>query len=344
MVDVSGSMNQSFANESKSVIVDFLLGKGINSPNFQIDQITVPTFNGQTPLISGTKRIFITPFGYKDTWRGQKDMVLGANYQSELTNFINNSFPAQFDQKRTYLTWSRANVFLTAKNMNIPRFVLITVSDHRGDVHGSNVIYTQDEINLMNSVDMAGANVRYSTNSWIKYIPDPNFRLKFESVDVTGWTPPRGPGGGGTGVVTPSLPPPPPVPPVIKFISYATGTRTKPIEVTGEKVNLSWSCNAKDITYRLTITEIDGNGNSVKKSNLKNTNFSTSLESGTYKIMVSGKSPDKKSVKSATTYIEIPRSSGFIYIFILIAIAAAGYFVYKKQQQTKLEKLKNIVN
>ena len=117
-------------------------------------------------------------------------------------------------------------------------------------------------------------------------------------------------------------------------ITSPVGTKKKPNEIKGEKLNVSWRCPDcnENTTYTVSVAGTDGNKNKAKPVKVKNfsANFND-LSSGKYRVTVSG----DNGASSDTTYIEVSSGGGAGWFFILLLLAAAGigaYFLLKKMK------------
>lgn len=268
-------------------------------------------------LIRTNEYLMIMPFGERDTYDNLRTTLI-QNYPSDFTD--NFKFPFQYTDQFTYSSLAKAKAAALATEYNLDEYYLIVVMG-KGEDTDSNK-YTENQKRLIDNYLSAAqinslAIIRYNN-------PDIDFKVEISQVSVSKMSvvPPVGPG--------PVSPPPPPCGEKKLGIVTPQGTKSKPREINGERLNVSWNCKCCSDSSNYTLRVINLDNKKTRSYNIPGTTSrAVKLTPGLNRIVVSGDSllatPQYVMMKSKGT-----EGGGFFGILLLlIALAVGGYFLYK---------------
>jgi len=347
LVDVSGSIPHIARNQVREVIKDVLMGRAISDPSFYYEKdpqssLTIPG----APLVSNGSHVLLIPFGEKNTSDTHYDIVV-ANYPQDLTNFIDAHYPASTDYKDqfTYLTLARAKAAQAAKQLGMTNFMLLLISDNINDfTGGSSPNYSSYEQELVDDYNSKSNPVAEAgIEGYVKLRGNRDFKIPLRMMDVSLYksAPTLNGGNGSNGSITPD--PTTPTGLSIEFAgSLSAATRKKPAVIKSGTVNISWLCkNCPDNTlYSVIVSEVEGGKfRDANSKNISSPSVTKNLESGTYKITVSGEVPAGATpVGGAVTYVTVDTDSGlgWLWLVVLVLLIVAGIYWNKQNQQKKI--------
>lgn len=334
LVDVSRSVRASDLASAKQVLTDILIG----SVPANVTVAGGTTADLASFKINANDKLAIVKFGDLQTSASISPVaVTMANLPGDIVQTMNNSFPLTPTDNSTYFKLAKAKIAEHAKSLRISTYKLYIISDEIDDnFSGGKPNYTSqylldlaDEYNTRsNPVDEAPrVVVRINTST-------PGFKLNFcPGVDITNYSPPNAvvpPTGGSTDSTA-----------TITIKSYPNGTKAKPISINGSSMTLSWACANCPPETKFNVV-VAGGKFRPKIPVLSSYSYSiNNIPDGEYRITVSTNNLQVNT--SAFTYIKVSTGggSGWIWpVLILLIAAVAGYMIWNRRRQKKLEEEK----
>lgn len=344
LVDVSGSIPHTARNEAREMIKNVLTGRNFSQSSFYYERDPKSTMNISTPMASNGSHILLMRFGNKETSDDYADLVI-RNYPTDLMDFIDAHFPtaSEYKDQFTYLTLGKAKAAQRAKQLGMSKFMLLLVSDNINDfTGGSSPNYNQYEQQLVDNYNsMSNPVWEDAIQGYVRLKGNNDYKIPLRNVDVS------------LVKVVPS-PNPGPVPPPdsaaaplsIEFAGpLATATHKQPAVVKSEAVNISWLCkNCPDNTlYNVIVSQTEGGKfRDAKSKNISVPSVTKKLESGVYKITVSGTIPNSEvQVAGAVTYVSVDSGTGTWWLWIIVILAVIGGAIYwnKDRQKKKIREV-----
>lgn len=341
LVDVSKSIKQSYFAQTKNVVKDIILGNPINNSNFSVSiDAKSPIIIGKKPLISSGKKLLIMPFGETYWMNASFKPTSISILPTDVETYINSKYPTRVSDNRTYLKLAKARAAQVAKSQGMDTYFLLLVSDNINDDYGgpnTKPVYNAAQRHLVENFATLSNPYLAPKHGEIDFVLDHNYKIRIFHVNLANWnySPPAS--------LIPSMKKDSIEYCKLKFISYTNGTRKKPKEVKNNQITFRWTASnsVEGTKYNFSIKSTDGNKqNNITKKTSSNS-FSTELPNGTYRISVS---VPGGACFSDTTYIEIDgggSGSGFWILFLLVALVAAGFWLYKRNERNKTEELSN---
>ncbi|MGB8193116.1 MAG: hypothetical protein WCF67_14405 [Chitinophagaceae bacterium] len=344
LVDVSGSIPQLARTQTKNVLKDILMGKPISDPSFYYEKDPNSSLNiNGTPLVSNGSQVLLIPFGDKSTSDKYAEIKV-SNYPGDLLNFIDINYPTVFSDGFTYLTLAKAKAAQLAKQKGISRFMLLLISDNISDfTGGKSPNYTTYEQQLVDNYNSQSNPITEGgVDGYVKLRGNSDFKIPIRTMDVSKYQ----------AIPNPSQNPPTTTPATpanttlsIEFTgALAAATRKKPAVIKSNNVTVSWQCrNCPDnMRYNLIFTQIEGGKfRDANSKNISTPSVLKKLESGVYKITVSGEVPYRSMpVSGAITYVSVETGSGSWWLWVLLLAGLIGLIIYmnKENQKKKIRK------
>jgi|GEM_PF-6747859 len=351
LVDVSGSIPNAARNGAKDMVKDVLMGQAISNHAFYYEMDPQSTLRMPgTPLVSSGSHVVLIRFGEKVTSDGHSDAIL-RNFPADLDNFLDAHYPtaSEYKDQYTFLTLAKAKAAQVAKQLGMGQFMFLLISDNINDdfTHGNSPNYTGLETQLVESYNSKSNPVMEGgIDGYVRLRGNNDFKIPLRMLDVGQMKTvlpvppitPITPNGGGTTIITI----PDSMPLTIEFSgNLASASRKLPAVVKSNSVNISWLCkNCPDNTlYNVVVSTVDGKTKDGNSKNLSLPSLSKNLESGTYKVMVSGEVPgSNRPVSSAMTYITVDTGGGawFLWVVLIAGLIGGSIYMYKQQQKKKI--------
>ena len=193
IVDVSGSV-QKMNNariEAKNIIKDLVAKGRFEASNYNQWEFSTAVDNIQsikngrgTPLLGTNNRAFIRSAGEKSTSLSPISNYNSCNNLNEFDTFIDQNYPARFNDQFTYLKLAKAKAAQFALENNTCSYLLIEVTDSREDKIPS-APYTPQEQDLVDSYGVK-SNIETFTLGIIRYRPISNYQIIISEVNVIG--------------------------------------------------------------------------------------------------------------------------------------------------------------
>ncbi len=290
----------------------------------------------KNPLVMNNSSTGIIEFG-KYGRHLQSNSFLQVNSVSEFSDFFIQNYPSDtWKDGRTLINLPAAWIAGRAKSLNLNEYYLFRLSDEAQDVGspGARIPYSDEEEALIASYGTATAAIlrlltlQYSDSSSDMYL------VIYKVSDLLSSS-------------IPSIPSPSANSQrmEIKLSSLAGGSKSKPIKVTEEIINISWTCIncSGDVSYRIRIKGVKPTLDPKPQpiSSTKSNSCSFSLADGTYRVLISGTAGQNGSIRSSSTYIEVNSTGGFGWLFLLflVGLGFGGYYYWKRQRDKQLQRL-----
>ncbi|MBR9999770.1 MAG: VWA domain-containing protein [Cyclobacteriaceae bacterium] len=332
LVDVSKSVNQSDLNQAKTTLTDVLLGNSLSNAFVNFGS---PAELLTCKLEPGDK-IAILKFGNKQTLTDNNfNLAQIRDMPEDVLQQVNQGYPRNLTDDRTYLMLAKAKVAEYAKSNNISGYRLYLITDNISDDYGPNgrPEYTDYERSLAEGYNTTANPVIEASSIKVRLnnARNKDYVLEFiPEVDISGYNLPNPSSPVIITDVEESS--------IIRLTSLANGRRNNEVETKSETLNINWSCTNYPEGGRFTviIAQYDGGKFRDVKKDLSSYNASFRVPDGKYKITVSAQNfqadPD-------TTYVRINAGGGgWFWIFLLLlAAGGAGYYYWNRRRRIKIE-------
>lgn len=330
LVDVSKSVKQDELNNAKQALNEVLTGSQLSRAFIsQGAQQDLANFK----LMQGDK-LAIVKFGSLHTTLAinpNPDTIQNVN--ADVNQVLNTISWTPTDQQ-TYMTLAKAKIAEYAKNDNITKYKLYIISDNINDDYGQGgkPNYPDDYTrNLAEGYNTSTNPVNEAGYTKLKFSANSLFTLSFSpGVDVSKYSLP-----GGT---------PPPIVDadtgnaVITLNSPPKARKGKEHEIKTESLNINWTCKncPQGIKYTVMVSQYDGRKFRETKKDLTANTATFKVPDGKFKITVSASNYPSS---SDYTYIDVSTGSygWLIFLLILIAAGAVGYYFWNKKRQEKID-------
>lgn len=330
LVDVSKSVTQADISNGKQALTEVLTGSPLSKAFVaQGSQAELANFK----LVQGDK-LSVSKFGSLQTTLAiNPNPTTIQNVSADVSQILNSAALTPTDNQ-TYLTLAKAKIAEYAKNHNITKYKLYVISDGVNDDYGQNgkPNYPDDYTrNLAESYNTTANPVNEQASTRIKFSNTSTYAITFiPSVDVSKYTLP---GGTPPAIVDTNT-----ANAVITITSPPEAKKGKEHEVKSETVNINWTCNncPQGIKYTVLVSQYDGGKFRETKKDLVANTATFKLPDGKFRITVSA-----SNTTASSDFTCISVSTGgygwLIFLLILIAAIAIGYYFWNKKRQEKID-------
>lgn len=331
LVDVSKSVKQDELNNAKQALNEVLTGSQLSRAFVsQGSQQDLANFK----LVQGDK-LAIVKFGSLHTTLAiNPNPSIIQNVNADVNQVLNSITWTPTDQQ-TYITLAKAKIAEYAKNHNITKYKLYIISDNINDDYGQGGKpnytdnYTQ---NLAEGYNTSTNPVNEAGYTKLKFLANSLFTLSFSpNVDVSKYSLP-----GGT--PTPIVVDADSGNAVITLTSPPKARKGKEHEIKSETLNINWTCKncPQGIKYTVMVSQYDGGKFRETKKDLTANTVTFKVPDGKFRITVSA---SNYTASSDSTFINVSTGSygWLIFLLILIAAGAVGYYFWNKKRQEKID-------
>jgi hypothetical protein len=330
LVDVSKSVKQDELNNAKQALNEVLTGTQLSRAFIsQGGQQDLANFK----LVQGDK-LAIVKFGSLHTTLAiNPNPSTIQNVNADVNQVLNTIAWTPTDQQ-TYITLAKAKIAEYAKNHNITKYKLYIISDNINDDYGQGgkPNYPDDYTrNLAEGYNTSTNPVNEAGYTKLKFSANSLFTLSFSpGVDVSKYSLP-----GGT---PPSIVNADTGNAVITLTSPPKARKGKEHEIKTETLNVNWTCKncPQGIKYTVMVSQYDGGKFRETKKDLTANTATFKVSDGKFRITVSA-----SNYPASSDYTCIDVSTGsygwLIFLLILIAAGAVGYYFWNKKRQEKID-------